>query len=184
MCQDGKRHGRSILVAEGEDASESSAAERPTRHHVPPGSLKARLVQEQRAALKSSQKVRLSALRMLSAAVTNREVEVGRPLSDPEFVEVATREVKRRKEAAEAFAGAGRQDRADTEREEQTVLEEFVPEGISEAEAEALIDEAISATGATGPGDLGKVMSYVMGKAKGRIDGKAVQTQVRARLGS
>jgi len=183
MCQDGKRHGRSILVAEGEDASESSAAERPTRHHVPPGSL-ARLVQEQRAALKSSQKVRLSALRMLSAAVTNREVEVGRPLSDPEFVEVATREVKRRKEAAEAFAGAGRQDRADTEREEQTVLEEFVPEGISETEAEALIDEAISATGATGPGDLGKVMSYVMGKAKGRIDGKAAQTQVRARLGS
>jgi uncharacterized protein YqeY len=170
-------------VADTQGASEPITGEEITRHHVPPGSLKARLVQEQRAAMKSSQKVRLSALRMLSAAVTNREVEVGRPLSDPEFVEVATREVKRRKEAAEAFAGAGRQDRADTEREEQRVLEEFVPAGMSEAEADALVDEAISATGATGPGDLGKVMSYVMGKAKGRVDGKAVQTQVRARLG-
>lgn len=170
-------------MADTQGASEPITGEEITRHHVPPGSLKARLVQEQRAAMKSSQKVRLSALRMLSAAVTNREVEVGRPLSDPEFVEVATREVKRRKEAAEAFAGAGRQDRADTEREEQRVLEEFVPAGMSEAEADALVDEAISATGATGPGDLGKVMSYVMGKAKGRVDGKAVQTQVRARLG-
>jgi uncharacterized protein len=170
-------------VADTGGASEPITGEQITRHHVPPGSLKARLVHEQRAAMKSSQKVRLSALRMLSAAVTNREVEVGRPLSDPEFVEVATREVKRRKEAAEAFAGAGRQDRADTEREEQRVLEEFVPAGMSEAEAGALVDEALSATGATGPGDLGKVMSYVMGKAKGRVDGKAVQTQVRARLG-
>jgi uncharacterized protein YqeY len=145
--------------------------------------LKARLVLEQRAALKSGQKVRLSALRMLSAAVTNREVEVGRPLTDEEFVEAATREVKRRKEAVEAFAGAGRHDRADTEQEEQRVLEEFVPAGLSDAEAESLIDEAISATGAAGPGDLGKVMGYVIGKAKGRVDGKAVQAQVRARLG-
>jgi uncharacterized protein len=170
-------------VGDTDEASESGAVERPTRHHVPPGSLKARLVEEQRAAMKAGRKVRLSALRMLSAAVTNREVEVGRPLSDPELVEVATREVKRRKEAAEAFAGAGRQDRADTEREEQRVLEEFVPAGMTEAQAEALIDEAISATGATGPGDLGKVMSYVMGKAKGRVDGKVVQTTVRTRLG-
>jgi uncharacterized protein len=150
---------------------------------VPPGSLKARLVDEQRAALKAGQKVRLSALRMLSAAVTNREVEVGRPLTDQELVEVATREVKRRKEAVEAFAGAGRHDRADTEREEQRVLEEFVPAGLSDAETEALVDEAISATGATGPTDLGKVMGYVMGKAKGRVDGKVVQTTVRSRLG-
>lgn len=168
-------------MADAEDPP--ATAERPSRHHVPPGSLKARLIEEQRAALKSGQKVRLSALRMLSAAVTNREVEAGRPLTDPEFVEVATREVKRRKEAAEAFAGGGRLDRADTERQEQRVLEEFVPAGMSEAEAEALVDEAISATGATGLGDLGKVMSYVMGKAKGRVDGKAVQSRVRARLG-
>ena len=170
-------------MADAGDPSQPATGERPSRHHVPPGSLKARLIEEQRAALKSGQKIRLSALRMLSAAVTNREVEAARPLTDPEFVEVATREVKRRKEAAEAFAGAGRLDRADTEREEQRVLEEFVPAGMSEAEVEALIDEAISVTGATGPGDIGKAMNYVMGKAKGRVDGKAVQIQVRARLG-
>jgi uncharacterized protein len=170
-------------VADTKVPSEPAVPEPPNRHHVPPGSLKARLVEEQRGALKSRQKIRLSALRMLSAAVTNREVEVGRPLTDAEFVEVAAREVKRRKEAVEAFAGAGRPDRADTEREEQRVLEGFVPAGLSDAETESLIDEAISATGAGGPGDLGKVMGYIMGKAKGRVDGKAVQAQVRARLG-
>jgi uncharacterized protein YqeY len=170
-------------MADTDVPSEPAARDQPTRHQVPPGSLKARLVEEQRAALKSGQKIRLSALRMLSASVTNREVEVGRPLTDHEFVEVATREVKRRKEAALAFAGAGRQDRADTEREEQGVLEEFVPAGLSEAETESLVDEAIAATGAAGPGDLGKVMGYIMVKAKGRVDGKAVAAQVRARLG-
>jgi uncharacterized protein len=122
-------------------------------------------------------------LRMLSAAVTNREVEVGHPLTDEEFLQVATREVKRRKEAAEAFAAAGRQDRASTEREEQQVLEAYLPAGLSEEETESLIGEAISATGATGPGDMGKVMGYVMGKAAGRVDGKAVQAEVRSRLG-
>src|SRR2546428_7958276 len=105
-------------MADSGDPAEPTGMVQPTRYQVPPGSLKARLVEEQRAALKSGQKVRLSALRMLSAAVTNREVEVGRPLTDEEFVEVATREVKRRKEAVEAFAAAGRQDRAATEREE------------------------------------------------------------------
>jgi uncharacterized protein YqeY len=159
-------------------------SEGPSRHHIPPGSLKARLADEQRAALKAGEKVRLSALRMLSAAVTNREVEVGRPLSDEEFVEVATREVKRRKESIEAFSSAGREERAATEREEQQVLEAFIPAGLSDDEVRSLIDEAIEATGASGPGDLGKVMSFVMGRAKGRVDGKAVQAEVRARLGA
>ena len=162
--------------------SDQPAAARPSRYETPPGSLKARLAQDLRTALKSGEKVRLSALRMLSAAVTNREVEVGRPLSDEEFVEVATREVKRRKEAIEAYTGAGRQERAATERQEQGVLEAYLPAGLSEQEVEALIEEAVAATGASTPGDLGRVMGYVMGKARGRIDGKAVQQRVRARL--
>jgi uncharacterized protein YqeY len=165
-------------------ASDETGASRPSRYHTPPGSLKARLAEDLRAALKEGQKVRLSALRMLSAAVTNREVEVGHPLTDQELVEVATREVKRRKEAIEAYSAAGREDRAATEREEQQALEAYLPAALSEAETDALIDEAVAATGASAPGDLGKVMSYVMGKAKGRVDGKAVQQRVRARLGS
>jgi uncharacterized protein YqeY len=144
--------------------------------------MKDRLQREMREALKAGERVRLGALRMLSASVKNREVEVRHELSDEEFVEVASREVKRRKEAAEAFEGAGRQELADKEREEQAVLEAYLPAQLSEDEVGALIDEAVGATGASGHEDLGKVMGYVMGKAKGRVDGRTVNRLVRARL--
>jgi uncharacterized protein len=143
---------------------------------------KDRLQRETREALKAGEKVRLGALRMLSAAVKNREVELGHELSDEELVEVAWREVKRRKEAAEAFEGAGRQELVDREREEQAVLEAYLPAQLSEGEVEVLIDEAVKATGAAGPDDLGKVMGYVMGKAKGRVEGGTVNRLARARL--
>jgi uncharacterized protein len=164
-----------------ETAAQGSSSARD-RHEVPPGSLKARLAEEMRAALKAGQRVRLSALRMLSAAVTNREVDVGHPLTDEEFVDVATREVKRRNEAIEAFAAAGREDRAATEREEREALEAYLPAPLAEREVDALVEEAIAATGADGPAGFGKVMNYVMGRARGRVDGKAVQAKVRSRL--
>ncbi len=146
--------------------------------------LKKRLADEMRQAMKARDRVRLGALRLLAAAVKNREVELRRPVSDDEFVEVSLREVKRRREAIEAYERAGRDDRAAQEREEQHVLEAFVPSGLSDDEVTALIDEAVTSTGASGPADLGRVMGYVMSKAKGRVDGKAVQAIVRARLGS
>ena len=170
-------------MADDDRSAEPESTSPPTRFQVPPGSLKARLAEDMRAALKGGQKVRLSTLRLLSAALTNREVELGRPVSDEEFVNVATREVKRRREAIEAYTAAGREDRAATEREEQQVLEAYLPAGLSEREVEELIEEAVASTGATGPGDLGKVMGYVMAKAKGRVDGKMVQSKVRSRLG-
>ena len=132
--------------------------------------------------MKERDAVRLGALRLLTAAVKNREVELRHELSDEEFGEVATREVKRRREAIEAYQSAGREDRVATEREEQRVLESYLPAALSDEELRALIDEAVAATGANAPGDMGKVMGYVMGKAKGRVDGKAVQAQVRERL--
>jgi uncharacterized protein YqeY len=144
--------------------------------------LKDRLATEMRTAMKERDAVRLATLRLLTAAVKNREVELGHPLSDEEFVEVATREVKRRREAIEAYEKAGREDRASTERAEQRVLESYLPDALSEEELGALIEEAFQATAATSAGDLGKVMGYVMGKAKGRVDGKAVQAKVRSRL--
>jgi uncharacterized protein YqeY len=143
---------------------------------------KDRLQREIREALKGGQKVRLGALRMLAASVKNREVELGHELSDEELVEVAGREVKRRKEAAEAFEGGGRPELAEKEREEQAVLESYLPAQLSEDEVNALIEEAVATTGASGPGDLGKVMGYVMGKAKGRVEGGTVNRLVRARL--
>ena len=153
-----------------------------SRHDVPPGSLKARLIEEQRAALKAGQRLRLSALRLLSAAVTNREVELGHPLTDAEFEDVARREVKKRREAVEAYLAAGRDDRAEGERAEQEVLEAYLPAGLSDDEVDALVEDAVAALGAAGPGDLGRVMGHVMAAAKGRADGRAVQAKVRARL--
>jgi len=146
--------------------------------------LKQRMQQEITASLKSGDKVRLGTLRLLSAAVKNREVELGHELSDEEFVEVATKEIKRRREAIEAYKGAGREDRAEAERAEMEVLSDYVPAGLTDEEVDALIDEAVAATGAAGPGDLGKVMGLVMAAAKGRADGKAVQAKVRERLGA
>jgi uncharacterized protein YqeY len=145
--------------------------------------LKERLAREMRESLKAGQKVRLGALRMLAAAVKNREVELGHQLSDEEVIEMAGREVKRRREAIEAYEGAGRQDLVDKETEERVVLETYMPAGLSEDEVSALVEEAIAATGASGPGDLGKVMGYAMGRAKGGVDGRAVQKLVRDRLG-
>jgi uncharacterized protein len=146
-------------------------------------SLKERLAEETTAALRAGQKVRLSTLRLLSAAVKNREVELLHPLDDEEFVEVATREAKRRREAIEAYENAGRDDRAATEREELAVLQEYLPAGLTDQEVDALIDDAIAQTGAAGPGDMGKVMGAVMAQAKGRVDGRVVQTRVKSRLG-
>jgi uncharacterized protein len=154
----------------------------PSEQAAEPGSLKARLAEEMRSAMKARERIRLGALRLLATSVKNREVELRHPLSDDEFVEIAQREIKRRREAIESYEKAGRPDRAALEQEEQGVLEAYVPAGLSEQEIEALVDEAIADTGATTPGDMGRVMGAVMSKAKGRVDGKAVQALVRARL--
>jgi len=134
-------------------------------------------------ALKAGDKVRLGALRMLSAAITNREKEVLHELSEDEVREVAVREVKRRNESIEAFEKGGRADLVEKETAERKVLNAYAPVPLSEAEVDALIDEALAATGASGPKEMGKVMGFVMGKAKGKVDGAAIQAKVRARLG-
>jgi uncharacterized protein YqeY len=163
-------------------------AEDSPRSPAPPpspssaGTLKERLAAEIRDALKSGEKVKLGALRLLSASVKNREVELRHPLDDAEFIQVATWEVKRRKEAIEAYSGAGRGDLVAKETEEQRVLETYLPPAMSPEELAELVEEAISTTGATGIGDLGKVMGFVMERAKGRADGKEVQSIVRERL--
>jgi uncharacterized protein YqeY len=145
--------------------------------------LKATVQREMHEALKAGDKIRLGALRMLSAAITNREKEVRHELSDDEVREVAVREVKRRTESIEAFEKGGRADLVQKETTEREVLSAYAPVPLSDAEVDALIDEAIAATGASGPGEMGKVMGFVMGKAKGKVDGTAVQARVRARLG-
>jgi uncharacterized protein len=141
-----------------------------------------RLSAQIREALKARDQTRLATLRLLAASVRNREVELGHDLSEEELTEVVGREVKRRREAAEAYEGAGRSELVEKERAEQAVLEAFLPDQLSDQEVRALVEEAIGATGADGPGDLGKVMGYVMGKARGRVDGAAVNRMARERL--
>jgi uncharacterized protein YqeY len=144
--------------------------------------LKAQVHEQMTAALRVGDKVRLGALRMLAASITNREKEVLHELSDEEVREVAAKEVKRRTESIEAFESAGRAELAEKELAERDVLEPFAPEQLADAEVDALIDGAISATGATSMQDMGRVMGSVMSSAKGRVDGSVVQRKVRERL--
>jgi uncharacterized protein YqeY len=144
--------------------------------------LKAQVHEQMTAALRAGDKVRLGALRMLAASITNREKEVLHELSDEEVSEVAGKEVKRRTESIEAFASAGRTELAEKERAEREILEPFAPEQLADAEVDAMIDGAISATGAASMQDMGKVMGAVMASAKGRVDGSVVQRKVRERL--
>ena len=150
-------------------------------------SLKTQITDEMKAAMKSGDKVRLGALRMFLAAIKTKEVEgaTARELSDDEIRQVAAKEVKKRSESIEAFDNAGRDELAAKERAEREVLEPYAPPQVDEAAVDALVDEAIAATGATSVKEIGTVMGAVMAKARalGQVDGAVVQAKVRARLG-
>jgi uncharacterized protein len=146
-------------------------------------SLKDQLRDDITTSLKAGDKLRVGTLRMLSAAVTNQEKDVLHELDDDEVRQIAAKEVKKRAEAIEAFAGAGRQELADKEAAEREILAAYAPAQLDDAAIDVIIDEAIAATGAEGPQDFGKVMGIVMGRAKGQVDGGVVQQKVKARLG-
>lgn len=144
--------------------------------------LKAQVREQMTAALRAGDKIRLGTLRMLSAAITNREKELLHELDDDEVREVAAGQVKRRTESIEAFEAAGRTELADKERAEREVLKPFAPEQLSGAEVDALIDQAIASTKASSMSDMGKVMGVVMAAAKHKVDGSVVQAKVKDRL--
>ena len=146
-------------------------------------SLKATIQAETVTALKAGEKVTVGALRMLTAAIVNKEKELRRELSDDEVREVAAKEVKKRTESIEAFEGAGRQELADKEQAERQVLRAYAPEQLSEEQVDALVEDAIASTGASSPQEMGKVIGAVMTSAKGKVDGSVVQAKVRTRLG-
>ena len=146
------------------------------------GEVADRLSAEIRTAMKSGDRTRLDTMRLLAAAVKNREVEVGHDLSEEEFLEVVTREAKRRREAIEAYEKGDRPELAEKERAEAAILEAYLPEQLSEEEVGALIEEAIEATGADAPGEVGKVMAWIMARHKGRVDGSRVNALARERL--
>jgi uncharacterized protein YqeY len=145
--------------------------------------LKATIQTDTVAALKAGEKIKVGALRMLTAAIVNKEKELRQELSDDEVREVAAKEVKKRAESIEAFESAGRQELADKEKAEREILRAYAPEQLSEEQVDALIEDAIASTGASGPQQMGKVMGAVMAGARGKVDGSVVQAKVRARLG-
>ena len=147
------------------------------------GDLKEQIRSATVVAMKAGEKDAVGALRMLSAAITNREKDARRELTDDEVREVAAKEVKKRNESIEAFSAAGREELVAKERAELAVLSAYAPEQLSDAALDAIIDEVIAASGVTSVKEMGKVMGAVMAKAKGRVDGGVVQEKVRARLG-
>jgi uncharacterized protein YqeY len=146
------------------------------------GEVADRLSAEIREALKSGDRTRLDTMRLLASAVKNREVEVGHELSEEEFLVVVGREAKRRTEAADAFERGSRPELAEKERAEGAILEAYLPPPLSEEEVRALVEEAIKATGADKPGEVGKVMAWIMARHRGRVDGSRVNALARERL--
>jgi hypothetical protein len=134
-------------------------------------------------AMRKHAPVRLSALRMLKAALMNREVERGRALDDQESRQVVVSLVKQRKDSIEQFTKGGRQDLVDKETAELQVLETYLPPSADPAAVERAVGEAIAETGASSPKDIGRVMKAAMAKLAGQsVDGKSVNELVRQKL--
>ncbi len=145
-------------------------------------SLIARIEEELATAMREREAERRDALRLILSSLRSAEKELQRPLHDEEELQVLQRERKRRLEAAEAFRAGGREEQAESEERELAVLEEFMPEPLTEAEIETIIDDAIAECGATSIRDLGRVMADVMPQVAGRADGAAVSQLVREKL--
>lgn len=147
--------------------------------------LKERLHDDLTAAIKSRDELRTATLRMTLSAITNEEVSgsAARTLSDEEALTVLTREAKKRREAAEAFAAGGRPEQAARERAEGEVLAGYLPQQLDAAAISELVGRAIAESGATGPRQLGAVMKLFGPQTRGRADGAAVAAEVRRQLG-
>lgn len=137
------------------------------------------------AAMKAKDAPRLSALRMMKAAMMNKGVEKGRDLEDAEVLQVVSSLVKQRRDSIEQFSKAGRTDLADKEAAEIAVLEAYLPPAATAEEIDAAVAAAVAETGAASPKDIGKVMKAVMPKLAGKnADGRIVNESVRRKLGA
>ena len=133
-------------------------------------------------AMREGDTARRDTLRLILSSLQGAEKELQRPLSEDEELQVLQRERKKRVEAAEAFRNAGRDEQADKEEDELDVLEEFMPEQMSEDELEEIVDDVIAEVGATSMRDIGRVLADVMPLVAGRADGSAVSQIVREKL--
>jgi uncharacterized protein YqeY len=147
-------------------------------------SLKETLQADLTRAIKGRDEIHMATIRMMLSAITNEEVsgKSARVLTDPEIITVLTREAKKRKEAAEAFALGGRADRSEREKAEGVIIAEYLPEQMSSEELVKLVQEAIAESGAGGPSAMGAVMKVLNPKVAGRAAGGDVAAAVKAAL--
>ena len=143
-----------------------------------PVSLRNRLDEELKAAMRSSDAMRRDSLRMVLAAVQKSEKEGKHELVDDEMLGILTRELKVRRESVDTFRAGGREDLVAKEEAAIAVVSEFMPQPLSESELKALVEQAIAETGAASPRDMGKVMGWISPKTRGRADGKVVSQLV------
>jgi uncharacterized protein YqeY len=147
--------------------------------------LKDRLRADLTTAMKGRDELGTATLRMVLSAVTAEEVagKQARELTDDDVLAVLRREAKKRREAAEAFAGAGRAEQAERERAEEGVIATYLPAQLDDADLAAIVADVVTATGASGMKDMGRVMGAVQGKVAGRAEGGRVAAEVRRQLG-
>ena len=147
-------------------------------------SLKQQIQDDVKVAMKARDKHRLGTLRLVTAAIKQKEVDQRTDLDDTAVLQVLDKMAKQRRESLEQYERAGREDLAGQERFELSVLSEYMPEPLSQDEISAIIDTAVEATGATGMRDMGAVMGRIKPQLQGRADMKAVSAAVRAKLGA
>jgi uncharacterized protein len=146
-------------------------------------SLKERITEDMKAAMRSGEKERLGAIRMITAAIKQREVDERITLDDAQVLSVLEKMIKQRKESVVQFQAGNRQDLADKENAEIVLLQGYMPSPLSDTELDKLIGEAVTATGASSIKDMGKVMAIIKAKAQGRADMGAVGAKIKAKLG-
>jgi len=145
-------------------------------------SLKQRLTDDMKTAMKAGDKGTLGVIRLVNAAIKQKEIDERIELDDAQVVAVLDKMVKQRRDSVEQYAKAGREDLADVERAEIVVIERYLPAKLGEAEIVAAIDAAIAATGASGPADMGRLMGALKGELAGKADMGQVSALVRKKL--
>ncbi len=145
-------------------------------------SLKQQITEDMKAAMRAKDTARLGAIRLLLAAMKQREVDERADLSDADVIAIIDKMNKQRRDSISQYEGAGRQELADVEKFEMSVLQTYMPQQLSEAEITTAIEEAIAATGAASPKDMGKVMGMLKPKLAGKADMSQVSAQIKSQL--
>lgn len=145
--------------------------------------LKTRITEDMKLAMRAKDSVRLGAIRLLLAAIKQKEVDERKELEDGDILGIIEKQTKQRKDSLVQYETAGRADLAEIERAEIEIFAAYLPVKMSEAEISALLEEAVSTTGATGPGDMGKLMAVLKPQLAGKADMALVSRLVKVRLG-